>query len=213
MGKRIDKLGVVIALLLMRALFAPFVIYRANRIVSGVGKSVLSACGVTIGIVLIAVVLATVVVALLRTGAWLRLAMAVAAMLSLGVAVGVAATALSSTGSPYSRVAPGWGVWVALFALLILFADAAVRLRISPLARLGGVVLGGLVLTLFLGSGIWRDISILKEFSSRSADFWAEGGDSSGARFGLAWRCDFGRAAARHFVSGQSVCGGRCWVC
>jgi osmoprotectant transport system permease protein len=176
MGKRIDKLGVVIALLLMRALFAPFVIYRANRIVSGVGKSVLSACGVTIGIVLIAVVLATVVVALLRTGAWLRLAMAVAAMLSLGVAVGVAATALSSTGSPYSRVAPGWGVWVALFALLILFADAALRLRISPLARLGGVLLAGLVLAAFLGSGIWRDISILKEFSSRSADFWAEGG-------------------------------------
>ena len=34
----------------------------------------------------------------------------------------------------------------------------------------------GLVLALFLGSGIWRDISILKEFSSRSADFWAEGG-------------------------------------
>ena len=179
MGKRVDRLGVVVALLLARALFAPFVVYRANRIVAGVGKSVLATGsapgGAMIGFGLIVVILATIAVALLRTGAWLRLAMAVGAMLSLGLAVGVAALALSSGGSPYSRVALGWGAWVALFALLILFADAAVRLRISPLGRLGGVVLAGLVLALFLGSGIWRDLSILKEFSSRSADFWAEG--------------------------------------
>jgi osmoprotectant transport system permease protein len=180
MGNRVDRLGVVIALLLARALFAPFAIYRANRIVAGTGKSVLAATSAApgwsmIGFGFVAVVLATIVIALLRTGAWLRLAMAVGAMLSLGVAVGVAAMALSSAGSLYSRVSPGWGVWVAFFALFILFADATVRLKFLPLARLGGVVLAGLVLALFLGSGIWKDLSILKEFSSRAADFWHEG--------------------------------------
>jgi osmoprotectant transport system permease protein len=177
MGQRFDRLGGVIALLLAAALAAPFVTYRVNRIAAGTGKS-LFAMGGTSGwlqLGLGAVLLLTLGIALLRTAPWLRLGVAVMALAALGMALGIAATHLSASGSPYARIAPASGFWLALFALLLLFADAVVRLRLSPWARLGAVALGAAALALFLGSGIWSDLSVLKEYANRSGDFWREG--------------------------------------
>ncbi len=177
MGQRFDRLGGVIALLLAIALVSPFVTYRVNRIAAGTAKP-LFALGGTSGWLLLglgAVLLLTIGMAVLRTTSWLRLGVAVAALAALGVALGVAATHLSATGSPYARIAPASGFWLALFALLLLFADAAVRLHLSPWTRLTGVALGAGALALFLSSGIWRDLSVLKEYASRSGDFWHEG--------------------------------------
>ncbi|HTJ90439.1 MAG TPA: ABC transporter permease [Acidocella sp.] len=178
MEQRFDRLGGVIALLLAAALASPFVTYRVNRIAAGTGKSLFAMGGAASGwqlLGLVLVLLLTIGLVLLRNGPWLRLGAAVAALGALGVALGEAATQLASSGSPYARIAPASGFWLAFFALLILLADAMVRLRLSPWARLAGVVLGAGVLALFLGSGVWRDLSVLKEYATRAGDFWREG--------------------------------------
>jgi osmoprotectant transport system permease protein len=177
MGQRFDRLGGVIALLLAASLALPFVTYRVNRIAAGTAK-LLFAVGGDPGWLLLglgAVLLFTIGLALLRTGPWLRLGAAVVALVALGTALGEAATQLVAAGSPYARIAPAAGFWLALFALFILLADAAMRLRLSPWARLAGVALGAFVLALFLGSGIWRDLSVMKEYATRASDFWREG--------------------------------------
>lgn len=177
MEQRFDRLGGAVALLLAAALASPFVTYRVNRIAAGTGRSLLAVGGPSgwLPLGLGAVLLLTIVLALLRTGPWLRLGVAVGAAAVLGVALGGAATHLSAAGSPYARIAPAAGFWLALFALFILFADAVVRLRLSPWARLAGVALGAGALAVFLGSGIWGDLSVLKEYAARAGDFWREG--------------------------------------
>jgi osmoprotectant transport system permease protein len=179
MKMRFDKLGLVIAPLLCGALFAPFATYRANRIVAGEGKSILAATSPLPGFaytgeLLIILLLSLAILALLRNGAQLRLLAAIGGLIGLGVAVGLAGIALTLAGSTFCRVSPASGFWVALLALFILFADAAVRLRLTPLARLAGVVIAGAVLTGFLWSGLWSDLSVLKEFANRAGNFWHE---------------------------------------
>jgi osmoprotectant transport system permease protein len=176
---RFDKLGLVIAPLLCGAVVAPFATYRANRIVAGEGKSILAAMAPLPGFayageLLVALVLGLAVLALLRNGPRLRLAAASGGMIALGMGIGQAGVALSATGSAYCRIAPASGFWVALLALFILFADAALRLQLAPLARLAGVLIAGAVLALFLWSGSWSDLSVLKEFANRSGEFWHE---------------------------------------
>ena len=40
------------------------------------------------------------------------------------------------------------------------------------------------MLALFLGSGIWRDLSVMKEYATRASDFWREGARHLALAFG-----------------------------
>jgi osmoprotectant transport system permease protein len=177
MSLRGDKLGMVIAaILLYGAAVAPFATFRANRIVPGEGCTILEALPGWAGILLLTIIAAAGLIALLRTPPLVRLGAAVLALVALAVLVGIAAFHLTPPESPYARVSPASGFWLLLFAFALLAADALTRLRLSPWARIGALVVVAAGIGLLLGLGGWDGLSILKEYASRSGSFWSEAG-------------------------------------
>ncbi|BAV52373.1 ABC transporter permease [Mesorhizobium loti] len=173
---RFDKLGVVIAAIAAYAAFlAPFATFRANRIVPGQARSILEALPATTEALLLAVIVAAALIALFRTPLALRLAASVVALAALALLVGVAGTFLTPAGNTFVRVSPASGFWILIFAFTLLLADVLTRLNLSPLARIGVLVVAALAIGLLLMSGSWDNLSILKEYFNRADSFWAEG--------------------------------------
>lgn len=174
MAFRIDKLGVVIALLAVYGVAAPFATVRANRIVQGEAVGMLSALPGLAGWLLLSVVVVAALVALLRPQASARLLAATACVAALLVAIGLAAGWLTPPDNSYARVSPASGFWVLLFAFALLAADAVSRKRFTPATRLAylGLTLAGMLT--ILSGGLWSDLSIMKEYAARADVFWAQ---------------------------------------
>nr|WP_268931209.1 ABC transporter permease [Mesorhizobium sp. SEMIA396] len=173
---RFDKLGVVIAAISAYAAFAaPFATFRANRIVPGQARSILDALPATTGTLLLAIIVAAALIALFKTPLVLRLAASVMALAALALLIGVAGTFLTPAGNTFARVSPASGFWILIFAFTLLLADVLTRLNLSPLARVGVLVVAALAIGLLLISGSWDNLSILKEYFNRADSFWAEG--------------------------------------
>ncbi|RUZ46951.1 ABC transporter permease, partial [Mesorhizobium sp. M7A.F.Ca.CA.004.05.2.1] len=176
MNIRFDKLGVVIAAISAYAAFAaPFATFRANRIVPGQARSILDALPATTGTLLLAIIVAAALIALFKTPLVLRLAASVMALAALALLIGVAGTFLTPAGNTFARVSPASGFWILIFAFTLLLADVLTRLNLSPLARVGVLVVAALAIGLLLISGSWDNLSILKEYFNRADSFWAEG--------------------------------------
>ncbi|UCI24300.1 ABC transporter permease [Mesorhizobium sp. B2-8-5] len=175
MTLRFDKLGVVIAAIVAYAAFlAPFATFRANRIVPGQARSILESLPPTLGMLLLAIVIAAAIVALLRTPLTLRLAASIVALAALAVLIGVAGGFLTPAGNTFARIAPASGFWLLIFAFTLLLADVLTRLNLSPWSRVGVLVLAALAIAVLLVSGSWDSLSILKEYAGRADSFWAE---------------------------------------
>ncbi|WP_457152671.1 ABC transporter permease [Mesorhizobium sp. P5_C1] len=173
---RFDKLGVVIAAIVAYAAFAaPFATFRANRIVPGQARSILEALPTATGTLLLAIIVAAALVALFRTPLVLRLVASVVVLTALALLIGVAGTFLTPAGNTLARVSPASGFWILMFAFTLLLADVLTRLNLSPLARVGVLVVAALAIGLLLISGSWDNLSILKEYANRADSFWAEG--------------------------------------
>lgn len=176
MNSRFDKLGVVIAAISAYAAFAaPFATFRANRIVPGQARSILDALPATTGTLLLAIIVAAALIALFKTPFVLRLAASVMALAALALLIGVAGTFLTPAGNTFARVSPASGFWILIFAFTLLLADVLTRLNLSPLARVGVLVVAALAIGLLLISGSWDNLSILKEYFNRAGSFWVEG--------------------------------------
>lgn len=176
MTPRLDKLGVVIAAISAYAAFAaPFATFRANRIVPGQARSILEALPATTGALLLAIIIVAALIALFRTPLVLRLAASAVALAALALLIGVAGTFLTPAGNTFARVSPASGFWILIFAFTLLLADVLTRLNLSPLARVGVLVVAALAIGLLLISGSWDNLSILKEYANRADSFWAEG--------------------------------------
>lgn len=176
MNSRFDKLGVVIAAISAYAAFAaPFATFRANRIVPGQARSILDALPATTGTLLLAIIVAAALIALFKTPLVLRLAASVMALAALALLIGVAGTFLTPAGNTFARVSPASGFWILIFAFTLLLADVLTRLNLSPLARVGVLVVAALAIGLLLISGSWDNLSILKEYFNRAGSFWVEG--------------------------------------
>jgi osmoprotectant transport system permease protein len=130
------------------------------------------------------VVAAAACVALLRTGAGARLAAGAAALAALVAAVGRAPGHLVAPGDVFGRVGPGWGWWLAALAFALLAGDALTRLRIGPGARVMALGIAGLAAAGLIAGGAIDDLSIMKEYASRPAAFWAEGRTHAALAFG-----------------------------
>ncbi|MDX0429874.1 ABC transporter permease subunit [Sinorhizobium medicae] len=174
---RFDKLGVIISILaLYGALLAPFATYRANRIIQGEARGIMEALPPHLGYGLLFLVVAGAAVALLRTPALFRMAMALAALAALAGLIGIAADHLTPPENSYARVSPASGFWVLVFAFSLLLTDALTRLHPGPGLRLlvlaGVLVLAGSMLV----AGRWDGLSIMKEYANRADLFWAEAG-------------------------------------
>ncbi|WP_075218080.1 ABC transporter permease [Mongoliimonas terrestris] len=175
MALAIDRLGAVTAALAAGAIaLLPFATFRANRIVAGDPVAVWAALPPAAGLGVAAAVLALAAVALMRTPPAVRLAAAVAGLVLLLVAVGLAATHLTPEGDRYARVAPAAGFWTGLFAFALMLADAVVRLRLGPLARIGGLAAAAAVFAGLFALRVFADLSIVREYGVRAEVFRRE---------------------------------------
>lgn len=175
MTRRPDKVGVLIAFLLFYAVIAlPFMTVRANRIVTGETKSILGSLPVSAAIIFVGFALLAAGAAFFRTPIRLRLSVALIGLVALAVFAGIAATAITPENNSYARVSPASGFWLLLAGFLLLATDAIARLQPRPIVRVA-LLAGGLsALAAFLSSGLWNDLSILKEYASRADIFWTE---------------------------------------
>jgi osmoprotectant transport system permease protein len=172
----LDKLGGVVAALLAIGAASPFAVFRANRIVAGEAKAFFEALPAPAAVLFALVVLAAAGVALLKTPARVRFAAAIVLCVAVAGLIGVAADHLTPPGNRFARVAPAAGFWTLAFAGSILFADSVVRLKLGPMTRLLALALGAAAFALALWSGVWSEVSILKEYAPRADVFWREAG-------------------------------------
>ncbi|WP_331375905.1 ABC transporter permease [Sinorhizobium chiapasense] len=174
---RVDKLGVVIAALAVYgALLAPFATFRANRIVQGDAKAILEALPPSLGYTLLALVALAAAIAFFKTPNLVRMAVAFAALVALGVLIGTAANHLTPPENTYARVSPASGFWVMVFALSLLVADALTRMNPGPVIRLLFLSAVLAAAGAMLIAGGWDGLSMLKEYASRTDTFWKEAG-------------------------------------
>lgn len=174
--RRIDRVGVVVALIAAYGLIAPFALFRANRIVQGEGRSMLSALPPSLGMVLLALVIVGIVIALLRLPMLVRLASSFVVLAGLVIAIGGAATFLTPAGNSYARVSPGSGFWMLGAAFALLATDSLARMRPSAWARIAFLAATAVAVTLVLRSDLWSGLSLMKEYVSRADTFWTEAG-------------------------------------
>ncbi|WP_137134015.1 ABC transporter permease [Rhizobium sp. FKY42] len=175
MKQRIDKLGAVIALIAMPALlFVPFVTFKANRIVHGQPVSVYSALPTWAAACLTGVTFGVLLSAMIKTGVLVRVLAACLGLVTVLIAIGLAAIHLTPDGNSFVRVSTASGFWLMLFALSMLLIDALARLRPQPVARMLLLLGGLLTIAAFVMSGLWNELSLLKEFSTRADGFWRE---------------------------------------
>lgn len=156
------------------ALALPFALLRPSRIAAPVPKAIWESLTPGAAAGLMAVFAGVALVLAVRVPVRLRLAVSALALILLGLATGWAATALTPAEAGYTRISPGAGAWLMLFALGLATGDALVRLRLRPLARVAALGVAAAVLGVFLGSGLWDDLSVMKEHASRAEAFGRE---------------------------------------
>jgi osmoprotectant transport system permease protein len=173
---KLDRLGVVIALLAVIGFLTPFASFRANRIVPGKAIGLLDALpGWELAIVGIVLAGATIV-ALVRLQPRFRFIISLAALMALAFAIGDAATHVTPADDKISRTSPGTGFWLLVLAFGVMAADAVSRLKLRPWPRIGLLALVAIVVGLILWSGKWNDLSVLREYANHVEDFWREAG-------------------------------------
>lgn len=174
---RVDRLGVLTAAVGALAVpLAPFLVLKPNRIASGVAKPLLEAMPTGAALALLAVLLAVGVVAVLVRRPLPRLAAASVGLAALALAAGQGGGWLTPDGDRYARVAPGAAFWLLLLALALLATDATARLRPGPLLRVAALTAAAAAAALLLASGVWDDLSFMREYAVRREVFWREGG-------------------------------------
>ncbi|MCJ8521284.1 ABC transporter permease [Pseudorhizobium tarimense] len=153
---------------------SPFATLRSNRIVQGEGFGIPSALPAWMAGLLLTVIALASLVALLRREAIPRLVSAAAVMVALFAFIGEAAAFLTPADNTYARVAPATGFWLLLFTFALLAADGISRMRPGPVMRLLYLVTAMAIIAAILLSGLWADLSVMKEYAVRADVFWSE---------------------------------------
>jgi len=170
-----DKVGVVISCLLLYALLvAPFMTFRANRIVQGETRTVFEALPASAAAIITTVVLLAAFIAFFRFSTRLKLTIALVGLAVLAVFVGQAASFLTPEGNSFARVSPASGFWLIFAGLALLATDCIARLRPRPVVRILLLLLAMAALAGVLTSGLWNDLSIIMEYPGRADTFWTE---------------------------------------
>lgn len=125
--------------------------------------------------------LALLQVAMLLATAWLTparfslqaaaliVSLVIPAFLALGAAH---ATFVSQTESPIARTSLASGFWVSVILCGVIAADALQRIKVRPLAALMMVLVIVVPVAVLLASGWCDQLSIMKEYASRSDTFF-----------------------------------------
>lgn len=172
-----DRLGLVVTAMGAAAvLFLPLLVVKATRIAAGEPRFLWEALPPATATALCAVLALVGLVAIAVRHPLLRLGVGVLGVAALALAVGHGATWLSPPDNRFARVSLGGGFWLLLLALALLLTDTTARLRLKPLARVGTLALAAGAVALLLASGSWDDLSVMREYATRAANFWREAG-------------------------------------
>lgn len=171
---RIDRVGLLLGIFCLVALWMPFALLRPNRILAGQPKPLTDALPPSLALLLGGLVVFAVLVSVLRARASLRLGAICTALLVLLLSIGQAAEFLTPAGNSYARIAPASGFWLLLAALLLLLTDALTRLKLTPLKRVLLLVVGFSAVLLLLLSGYLDGLSLMREYAARAPSFWRE---------------------------------------
>ncbi|MCL7999948.1 ABC transporter permease [Brucella sp. 21LCYQ03] len=168
----IDHLGLAVSLIMLLAIiFQPFALIRPNRIAPADSIYLWQALPILQSTLLISLLLLTFGILVLRSSPVTRLIMLVITLVAFAIGIGWSATYLTPAGNNYARVSPGGCLWLILFALALAIGDSLVRMQLTPLMRLAALGIFILLLFAFLYTGVWNNISILKEYASRREAF------------------------------------------
>jgi osmoprotectant transport system permease protein len=181
---RLDRLGVLIFGLVAAGLFSPFVLFRANRIVAGESVSFLDGLPGFMGYALWSLLALGAVLALLRLSAKLRLAIGLTLVLALLVGLGWTVDSVTPPEDTISRTSPALGFWLMLLGFALLATDSVVRLELKPLGRVLLLAALAAALGVILWSGVWSNLSVMREFANQSGVFWREAGTHLALAFG-----------------------------
>ncbi|MBS1183622.1 MAG: transporter permease [Proteobacteria bacterium] len=173
---RIDRLGVVIAILIAGSLALPFVTFRPTRIAAGTGLRLFDALPAVVAMAVAAGLVAALVTAVASHRPVFRLALGALALAALALGAGAAGAFLTPADNPYARIAPASGFWVSLFAGAMLVTDAMVRLKLGPVGRLVALTITAALIAALFASGAWSHLSLIAEYRSRADVFWREAG-------------------------------------
>lgn len=176
LASRLDKVGVVIAALILFGLLQSFVTFRPNRIVAGEALGLMDALPPPFGALGLAVLVGGALFAIVRTPPRWRLVAAALLLLALALLIGLAPAFLVPSGTGLARVSPGAGFWLLLFAAGIMLADVISRLALGPLAQLASLAAVIVIVAVLLWTGHWDGLSVMKEYAGRADSFWREAG-------------------------------------
>ncbi|SDH11356.1 osmoprotectant transport system permease protein [Alloyangia pacifica] len=159
------------AVLGLASLALPFLTLRANRIVAGEGVMLWDSAEMAAVIPGSLALAAGIGLGLLSGPPLLRLG---GSLLGLGgfviLLVEGAGTQLEGSGD-LARVSPAAGAWCLLLVLMLLMADALSQLRPGPRSRAGLLALLLAALAALLWSGALSDLSVMREYASRTDAF------------------------------------------
>ncbi|WP_307437539.1 ABC transporter permease [Labrys monachus] len=159
------------AIVTAAALTLPFANFRPNRIAAARGVELLGALPAGIGWPSLLLFILAAATVLRRNGPLFRLLLAGAALIVLGVLIGLVPAALMPPGKALARVAPAAGFWLLAFSFAIILTDAAAKLALGPVRRLLALAVAAAVFAAFLISGHWNGLSVMKEYATYSDGF------------------------------------------
>jgi len=174
MLRQLDRLGVLIAALVIAGVCMPFAAFRANRIVPGTPVWLATAMPAWAVALLGALLFVATLAGLLRIAPRHRLLASLGALAGLALAIGAAGRMLTPDGDTIARVAPGAGFWLLMLGFALMASDAVSRLRLRPWWRIGLLVAVALAVSGLLWSGALSEISVLREYANRAEAFWRE---------------------------------------
>jgi len=173
--RKLDRLGVVLVTTGVAATaLLPFIYVKANRIAAGKPMLLTQLLNQPSALILTILLLATAFAVLFLQNALLRLVIATLCFAALLATIGFAASAFTPPASNAARMTPGGGFWVLFAVIGLVVSDALVKIKLTPWMRIAALVVYTGLLGIFLASGLLDDLSIMKEFATRSAQFWTE---------------------------------------
>jgi osmoprotectant transport system permease protein len=171
----LDRLGVVlVAAGVLATAMMPFIIVKANRIASGKPVALTQLLNQPVAIALVALLIATAIAAVFLRHALTRLVVATLCIALLILAIGLVSAAAAPPTSTSARITPGGAFWALLAVVGLVISDALVKIKLTPWMRVTALAAYSALLGLFLFSGVLNSLSIMKEFSIRSDQFWGE---------------------------------------
>ncbi|CCM74240.1 ABC transporter permease [Rhizobium mesoamericanum] len=173
--RKLDRLGVVLVTSgVVATALLPFIYVKANRIAAGKPMVLTQLLNQPSAVILTILLVVTALAVLFLQNALLRLVIATLCIGALLATIGLAAAAFTPPNSNAARMTPGGGFWVLFAVIGLVVSDALVRIKLTPWMRIAALAAYTGLLGIFLTSGLLDNLSIMKEFATRSAQFWTE---------------------------------------